>query len=93
VLLRPAFLAGAVVAPTTAPSGASAPHEYSYSLSSIAHRYSEVQFDNINLENDTYDKWAADAQSKCEMIWLANEIDRRYSGQGIRAFSVQHGGI
>ncbi|KAL2785550.1 short-chain dehydrogenase [Aspergillus keveii] len=90
VLLRSALFAGAGAAPS--PSGTSTPSRVIL-LSSIAHRYSEVQLDNINFESGTYDKWAAYGQSKCAMLWLANEIDRRYSGQGIRAFSVQPGGI
>ncbi|PWY95041.1 short-chain dehydrogenase [Aspergillus sclerotioniger CBS 115572] len=61
-------------------------------LSSIAHRSSEVNFSNINLDNE-YEKWKAYAQSKCAMLWTANEIDRRYAAQNLRAFSVQPGGI
>ncbi|PYH77493.1 putative short-chain dehydrogenase/reductase [Aspergillus uvarum CBS 121591] len=61
-------------------------------LSSIAHRYSEVMFDNINLEGE-YEKWKAYGQSKTALLWAANEIDRRYTPQGLRAFSVQPGGI
>ncbi|KAL4800381.1 putative short-chain dehydrogenase/reductase [Aspergillus venezuelensis] len=61
-------------------------------LSSIAHRYSEVMLDNINLDGE-YERWKAYGQSKCALLWAANEIDRRYSAQGLRAFSVQPGGI
>ncbi|RAL00976.1 short-chain dehydrogenase [Aspergillus ibericus CBS 121593] len=61
-------------------------------LSSIAHRYSEVNFSNINLDGE-YEKWKAYGQSKCAMLWAANEIDRRYASQHIRAFSVQPGGV
>jgi NAD(P)-dependent dehydrogenase (short-subunit alcohol dehydrogenase family) len=61
-------------------------------LSSLAHRYSEVVFENYNFEG-TYDPWAAYGQSKTANLWTANEIDRRYKQQGLRAFSVQPGGI
>ncbi|KAL6228747.1 hypothetical protein BDW75DRAFT_250731 [Aspergillus navahoensis] len=61
-------------------------------LSSIDHRYSEVVFDSITLEGE-YEKWKAYGQSKCALLWAANEIDRRYAPQGLRAFSVQPGGI
>ncbi|OOF95783.1 hypothetical protein ASPCADRAFT_207137 [Aspergillus carbonarius ITEM 5010] len=61
-------------------------------LSSIAHRSSEVNFSNINLDNE-YERWKAYGQSKCAMLWAANEIDRRYAAQNLRAFSVQPGGI
>ncbi|KAL4863715.1 hypothetical protein BDV12DRAFT_189493 [Aspergillus spectabilis] len=60
-------------------------------LSSIAHRYSEVVLDNTNLVGE-YEKWKAYGQSKCALLWVANEIDRRYASQGLRAFSVQPGG-
>ncbi|KAF2820957.1 short-chain dehydrogenase [Ophiobolus disseminans] len=77
-LLKPALLAGK-------PSRA-------IFLSSIAHRSGEVHFDNINLDGE-YDKFVAYAQSKTADLWMANEVDRRYQSQGLRAFSVQPGGI
>ncbi|KAL3475990.1 putative short-chain dehydrogenase/reductase [Aspergillus californicus] len=82
LLLRPALLA------------ATSPQRNSrvIFLSSIAHRYSEVMFENINLSGE-YEKWKAYGQSKCALLWAANEIDRRYASQGLRAFSIQPGGI
>ncbi|KAH2199721.1 hypothetical protein KXW59_003738 [Aspergillus fumigatus] len=82
LLLRPALLAAAT------------PQANSrvVLLSSIAHRYSEVEFDNLNLDGQ-YDRWKAYGQSKCALVWAANEIDRRYASHGLRAFSVQPGGI
>ncbi|GFF51500.1 short-chain dehydrogenase TIC 32, chloroplastic [Aspergillus udagawae] len=82
LLLRPALLAAAT------------PQANSrvILLSSLAHRYSEVEFDNLNLDGE-YDRWRAYGQSKCALVWAANEIDRRYASQGLRAFSVQPGGI
>jgi NAD(P)-dependent dehydrogenase (short-subunit alcohol dehydrogenase family) len=82
LLLRPALLAAAT------------PEANSrvIFLSSLAHRYSEVVFDNLNLDGE-YDKWRAYGQSKCALVWAANEIDRRYASQGLRAFSVQPGGV
>lgn len=61
-------------------------------LSSLTHRQSEVQFDNYNFEG-AYDPFAAYGQSKTAGLWTANEIDRKYSSQGLRAFSVQPGWI
>ncbi|KAF7161073.1 hypothetical protein CNMCM5623_006750 [Aspergillus felis] len=61
-------------------------------LASIAHRFSEVAFDNLNLDGE-YDSWRAYGQSKCALLWTANEIDRRYASQGLRAFSIQPGGV
>jgi NAD(P)-dependent dehydrogenase (short-subunit alcohol dehydrogenase family) len=82
ILLRPALIAGAT------------PESNSrvIFLSSIAHRYSKVDFDNINLAGE-YEKWKSYGQSKCAMLWAANEINRRYASQGLRAFSVQPGGV
>jgi NAD(P)-dependent dehydrogenase (short-subunit alcohol dehydrogenase family) len=82
LLLRPALLAAA--SPQT--------NSRVILLSSIAHRYSEVEFDNLNLDGE-YDRWKAYGQSKCALVWAANEIDRRYASHGLRAFSVQPGGI
>ncbi|KAL4938383.1 hypothetical protein BDV06DRAFT_215154 [Aspergillus oleicola] len=82
LLLRPALLAAA------------SPQRNSrvIFLSSITHRYSEVVFEYINLSGE-YEKWKAYGQSKCALLWAANEIDRRCASQGLRAFSVQPGGI
>ncbi|KAJ5848341.1 short-chain dehydrogenase/reductase [Penicillium solitum] len=84
LLLRPALLAGTAATPQA--------NSRVVFLSSIAHRYSEVDFGNPNLDG-AYDKWKAYGQSKCALLWGANEIDRLYSSQGLRAFSVQPGGI
>lgn len=61
-------------------------------LSSIAHQAAEVNFDNINLEG-IYDPWLAYGQSKTCNLWTANEIERRFGGQGLHAFSVHPGGV
>ncbi|KAL4971455.1 short-chain dehydrogenase [Aspergillus desertorum] len=83
ILLQPALLTGAKTSSTSSRA---------IFLSSTAHRYSPVLFDNYNFEG-IYDPWLAYGQSKSALIWAANEIDRRYAAQGIRAFSVQPGGI
>ncbi|KAJ6111781.1 short-chain dehydrogenase [Penicillium sp. IBT 18751x] len=61
-------------------------------LSSIAHRDGEVDFDNYQLEGQ-YHPWKAYAQSKTAGLWTSNEVDRLFSPQGLRSFSVQPGGI
>lgn len=61
-------------------------------LSSLGHRFAEVNFDNFNLEG-AYNEWIAYGQSKTAGIWTANEIDRRYGSNGLHAFSVHPGGI
>ncbi|KAI1150705.1 hypothetical protein F4825DRAFT_392013 [Nemania diffusa] len=81
-LLQPALLAG------------STPEKASrvVVVSSVAHRFGEVHFDNINFENN-YEPMAAYAQSKTANLWTANEIDRMYGSQGIRAWSLQPGAV
>ncbi len=83
LLLRPALLAAVAASPL---------NSRIVFLSSIAHRYSEVDFENPNLDG-AYEKWKAYGQSKTALLWAANEIDRRYASQGLHAFSVQPGGI
>ncbi|KAF5665546.1 oxidoreductase [Fusarium denticulatum] len=61
-------------------------------LSSLAHRFGEVNFDNVNMEG-CYDPNKAYSQSKTANLWTANEIERRYANEGIHAWSVQPGGV
>ncbi|KAF7590278.1 hypothetical protein BBP40_003015 [Aspergillus hancockii] len=61
-------------------------------VSSLAHRYSPVILDNLNLEG-IYEPWKSYGQSKTANIWMANEIERRYGEQGLHAFSLHPGAI
>ncbi|KAF4629071.1 hypothetical protein G7Y89_g9074 [Cudoniella acicularis] len=61
-------------------------------LTSTAHRWGEVNFDNLNFDG-VYDPTVAYAQSKTANLWTANEIDRRYGAKGLHAFAVHPGGI
>ncbi|KAM5344046.1 hypothetical protein ACJ41O_012583 [Fusarium nematophilum] len=81
-LLRPSLLAGAT------PSFASRV----VILSSVAHRFAEFNFDDINFDRG-YDALAAYGASKTANLWTANEIERRYGPQGIHAWSVQPGAV
>ncbi|KAL2828308.1 hypothetical protein BJY01DRAFT_240962 [Aspergillus pseudoustus] len=56
-------------------------------VSSSAHRMSSINFNNINLEGE-YEPWKAYGQSKTASIWTANEIEERYSSQGLHAFGL-----
>ncbi|OGM47970.1 putative short-chain dehydrogenase [Aspergillus bombycis] len=67
-------------------------HSRVVNVSSMAHRWGEPVFENINLEG-IYEPWRAYGQSKTANIWTANEIERRYGSQGLHAFSVHPGGI
>jgi NAD(P)-dependent dehydrogenase (short-subunit alcohol dehydrogenase family) len=62
-------------------------------LSSRGHRFSAVDFEDPNFEHRPYDKWKAYGQSKTANALFALGLDRRTAEQGVRAFSVQPGGI
>lgn len=62
-------------------------------LSSIGHRRSAVDFDDVNFERRDYDKWAAYGQSKTANALFAVELNRRLEPRGINAYAVHPGGI
>ncbi len=63
------------------------------SLSSIAHKRNGILWDDINFEENDYDKWAAYAQAKSANALFALGLSRRMAAFGGRAFSVHPGGI
>ncbi|KAI2616256.1 hypothetical protein GGR54DRAFT_237686 [Hypoxylon sp. NC1633] len=63
------------------------------SLSSAAHRHGTINFDDLNFEHTEYSPFSAYCQSKLANAYFANEVDRSYQSQGLRAFSVHPGGI
>lgn len=62
-------------------------------LSSIAHRRSDIIWDDVHFEKSPYDKWTAYAQSKTANALFGLGLDMKYRDQGLRAFSVHPGGI
>lgn len=70
-----------------------APKARIVSVSSLGHRYSPVEFDDIQFVNRPYDRWNAYGQSKTANILFAVELDRRWKKDGIRAFSMHPGSI
>ncbi len=62
-------------------------------LSSIAHRRSDILWDDINFETNEYEKWTAYAQAKTANALFALGLDMKYREQGVQAFSVHPGGI
>lgn len=61
-------------------------------LSSGGHIVSPVRFDDYNFDKpSSYDQWQAYGQSKTCNIYLANELERRYSSQGLHGISVHPG--
>ncbi|KAI1304453.1 NAD(P)-binding protein [Xylaria venustula] len=63
------------------------------SLSSASHRHGKINFDDLSFEHTKYDPFMAYNQSKLANTYFANELDRRYQSQGVRALSVHPGGI
>jgi NAD(P)-dependent dehydrogenase (short-subunit alcohol dehydrogenase family) len=92
-LLKPQLLAG------------STPdfHSRVINLTSVGHRYSPVLVDDLNLSAaGAYQQWPAYGHSKTAVIWMANEVERRYGNRGaassdekpsIHGLSVAPGGI
>lgn len=60
-------------------------------VSSSAHRYGQLQLDNLNLDGGVYDGWAAYWASKVANIYMATHLDRLYGSLGLRGFSVSPG--
>jgi NAD(P)-dependent dehydrogenase (short-subunit alcohol dehydrogenase family) len=54
---------------------------------------SPFDFDDPNFERRPYEKMVAYGQSKTANILFAVEADRRYQGEGLRAFAVHPGAI
>ena len=63
------------------------------SLSSAGHALSPVLLDDPHFNTTEYDAWVSYGQSKTANIWFANEFDRRYAKEGIRAVALHPGVI
>ncbi|KAF3358577.1 Oxidoreductase calI like protein [Verticillium longisporum] len=68
-------------------------HSRVVSVSSIAHNDSGIRFEDINFEKTPHNPWLAYGQSKTANIYLANEIERRFSSKGLHALSLHPGVI
>jgi NAD(P)-dependent dehydrogenase (short-subunit alcohol dehydrogenase family) len=62
-------------------------------VSSSAHHFSDVIFEDIDFERRPYDPWAAYGQSKTANILHAVELTRRWSSEGIFANALNPGAI
>jgi len=62
-------------------------------LSSTGHKRSGIRWDDVHFANTPYEKWDAYGQSKTANALFALALDRKFSAQGVRAFSVHPGGI
>src|SRR6266550_6014727 len=62
-------------------------------LSSLGHRYSNVDLADPNFERTAYDPFVAYGRSKTANILFAVALHKRYRGRGVRAAAVHPGGI
>jgi len=62
-------------------------------LSSMGHRFSDVDLEDPNFVNTVYEPWAAYGRSKTANILFAVAFDRRHRERGVRATAVHPGGI
>lgn len=62
-------------------------------LSSLAHRFSDVNLEDPNFETTEYTPFAAYGRSKTANALFALEFDRRHQSRGVRAASVHPGTI
>src|SRR6202041_631000 len=62
-------------------------------LSSLGHRYSNVNLDDPNFERTPYEPFIAYGRSKTANILFAVAFDKRHRGRGVRTAAVHPGGI
>ena len=62
-------------------------------VSSSGHRAGGPNFGDYNFDKGGYSPWVAYGQSKTASIYMANEIERRYSSRNLHALSLHPGGI
>ena len=86
------FLLYKLLEPTMLASSTTTFHSRVINVSSSGHHASGIHFDNMNLEGE-YDPWVAYGQSKTAMIYMTNEIERRYGSRGLHGLSLMPGGI
>ncbi|HEY1424012.1 MAG TPA: SDR family NAD(P)-dependent oxidoreductase [Candidatus Acidoferrum sp.] len=62
-------------------------------LSSMGHRFSNVDLEDPSFERTPYDPWVGYGRSKTANILFAVAFDRRHRNRGVRAAAVHPGGI
>lgn len=75
------------------PAILNAPAPRIISLSSIAHKQSDIRWDDIHFTAGPYDKWQAYGQAKTANALFAVGLQAKYGGEGLLAYSVHPGGI
>ena len=62
-------------------------------VGSSAHRNSPVNFDDLNMDKQPFNTWAAYGNSKSANALMALELDRRYGSRGLHSTVVHPGGM
>jgi len=62
-------------------------------VSSMGHRFSNVDLEDPNFERTPYEPWVGYGRSKTANILFAVAFDRRHRDRGVRAAAVHPGGI
>lgn len=75
------------------PALRAAGHARVVSLSSIGHRRSDIDFDDLNFRERPYDPFSAYGQSKTANTLFAIGLTRRHGADGITSNAVMPGGI
>jgi NAD(P)-dependent dehydrogenase (short-subunit alcohol dehydrogenase family) len=60
-------------------------------VSSRAHQFAGVDFEDSNFQRRPYDRWQAYGQSKTANVLFAVELDRRGEPNDVRVFAVHPG--
>lgn len=61
--------------------------------SSVAHKRSKIRWNDVQFEQEPYDKWVAYGQSKTANALFALEVNNRRAKDGVKSFSVHPGPI
>jgi len=62
-------------------------------LSSLGHRWADIDLDDPNIERRPYRRFQAYGASKTANVLFAVELDRRLRERGVRGYAVHPGGI
>lgn len=62
-------------------------------LSSAGHRFGDVDLEDVNFEQRTYDPWSGYGASKTANVLFSVELERRLGALGVHAIAVHPGGI
>ena len=62
-------------------------------VGSSAHRISPVVFDDLNMDKQPFNTYAAYGQSKTANAYMALELERRYGNRGLHSTVVHPGGM